>query len=311
MALRGDLRRGLAIGAAALGAIVLALALATTLIMAAPAWAEDTFYFRNETGERFTPNDQDGLEEGCWFEAGGVFDTETGSAASLSSITAEAHAFECNSMWGVNLGYEQDPIEATRENGERFVGAWWGGIGAFGFDAYDPWIGSSTLQCEANGREWEEGNYMSPIEGLMTAEVDGRTCTISWLPGVTASARLGLASTSARAYAGHVRFVSSLASVLGDHAKVSVQVFGRGAARHRTTVTLRTRAGRRIGSSSRILRVGDRSRVIDVPLSAAAARELSAGGELEVKAAVAVSSRGGSGDTTSQLLLRRGLSGRR
>jgi hypothetical protein len=92
---------------------------------------------------------------------------------------------------------------------------------------------------------------------------------------------------------------------------VSVQVFGRGAARQRTTVTLRTRAGRRICGGSRILQVGDRSRVIDVPLSAAAARELSAGGELEVKAAVAVSSRGGSGDRASQLLLRRGLSGRR
>jgi hypothetical protein len=89
-------------------------------------------------------------------------------------------------------------------------------------------------------------------------------------------ARLGLASASSRAYAGHVRLVDSLAPVLGGTAKVPVQVFGLGGARYRVTVTLRNSSGRRLGSGSRVLKVGDRSRVVDVALSPAALPELSA-----------------------------------
>jgi hypothetical protein len=293
-----------------LGALVLLLAMAAVLLAAPRAGAEDNFTVRNETGERFTPNNQDNFEEECWYDATGIFNPATGSAGVLSSITAEAHLFECNDGWGSNLGYGQT-LETFEQN-EREVYFWWGGVGAFAFSAYDPSIGAGTLSCQAAGSEWAEGNYFTPIERFMTAEVDGRTCTIAWLPGVGGgAARLGLASKPSRAAAGHVRFVGSLASVLGRTAKVPVQVFGLGSAHHRVTVTLRSASGERLGSGSRILKVGDRSRVIDVALSPAAAREVSTRHEFKVKAAVDIASPGGTGDTTTQLLLRRGLVGRR
>ena len=297
-------RSGRAADALVLCALVLVVAMAAFLIAAPAAQAEDTFYLRNETGERLIPNEPDELEENCWFDATGVLDPdEPGSAAPLSSITAEEHVFECVSGWGANISYRVPPHWHVEHREHTLVGG--GNVGAIGFFARDPLIGDATLLCQALGEEWDEGNGFIPIEEFMTAEVDGLTCTISWLPGVNASTPLDLTSASLRAYAGHVRLVDSLAPVVGREAKVRVQVFGLGNARHRVTVTLRDQAGQPIGTGSRFLPVGDRSHMITVALSPATVRELDSRHELRVKAAVDIASQGGTGDKTTQLLLRR------
>ena len=285
------------------------MAVAAALLAAPAAAGEDTFYLMNETGQRLVPDVQDELEENCWFDPTGVFDEDAGpSAARVNSITAEEHVFECNAGWGSNVGYEVKPhLQKVGKNEWTLEGG--GRIGAIDFFARDPLIGSGPMKCGALGEEWAEGDGMIPIEEFMTSEADGLTCTISWLPGVNASTPLDLTAASARAYAGHVRLVDSLAPVRGREAKVGVEVFGLGDARHRVTVILRDRSGNRIGIASRVLRVGDRSRVVTVPLSSAGLRELSARHEVRVEAAVEINSRGGTGDTTTQLVLRRGVSG--
>lgn len=277
-------------------AAVLAL---LALLAPAPAAASDAFYFENETGMVFTPNDQDNFEEECWYGATGVF-VPGPRGAEDGSIRSEA-GLGCTEAWGSNLAFNQRYYGSWEQESGRIY-FWEGGIGAFGFSAYDPLIGSSTVSCEANGYEWEEGNGFTPIERFMASEVDGHTCTVDWLPGVNAG---DTASSSAlnTARAGHVRIVDSLAQVRGGKARVRVQLFGLGHVRRTVHLVLRSGAGMPIGRASRELRVGDKARVVAVPLDASV-RRAARKRDVRVSASVSVESPGGTGDRTSQLVLR-------
>jgi hypothetical protein len=86
---------------------------------------------------------------------------------------------------------------------------------------------------------------------------------------------------------------------------VTVEVFGTGAARHPVTVDLRGASGAELGTATRTLLVGHRPRTVSVGLSAVGRRALAGHREVQVHARVEIDSRGGTGDRTSQLLLRR------
>jgi hypothetical protein len=269
-----------------------ALVLAMFASMAIPqgAHAEDTFRLTNKalTAE-FDQFFQAKTEAGCWYDPNGVFGTGENFFHEDSEITGDDDPFRCdNASWHSVLDYEQ--------GGSK--------VGLILFQADDPALGDATLECQGEGAETETGLGFLPIERFLTTEVDGRTCTVAPLPGLGA-AGTDFASSPGRAYAGHVRLVSSLAPVVGRRAQVQVEVFGLGAARHRVSVDLRMESGMAVGSASRMLRVGDHPRTISVPISAAAWHELEARREFRVHAAVSIQSPGGTGDTTTQLLLRR------
>ncbi len=280
---------------------LLVLAVLALLAAVPAARASDSFYFENETGMVFTPNDIDSLEEECWYGATGVF-VPGPKGAEDGSVHSEA-GLGCREFFGANLGFNQR-YGGSWEQSEGRVYWWEGGIGAFEFEANDPLLGFSSVDCSANGPEWEEANGFKPIEALMTAEVDGDTCTVAWLPGVDAG-DVATGSAAGSAAAGHIRFVDSRAEVRGGRARVRVEVFGRGGAQRRCTVVLRGKAGEAIGRASRRLRVGDRARVISVPLAPFARQALRVGGDLRADAAVSIDSLGGSGDTTTRLVLSR------
>lgn len=281
---------------AAVIAMVAALAVATS--QAAASW---TFRFENHTSATFTANDESSPEGACWYEEIGAFKPESTKGAVSASVSSQSSPFECHDTWEAKLAYDQQYIGSYENEGA--VNLFFGGVGAFVFHAYDPWFARATLDCEAAGPEWEEANGETPIEPYMTAEVEGQTCNVAWVPGYTPT-QSALEATAPRAYAGHVRFVDGLAQVFRRRAGVRVDIFGLGHARRRVTITLRTAGGDPIGEASRVLPVGGRARTIPVPLSAAALRELHARREFLIHAAVRIDSKGGTGDTTPQLLLR-------
>lgn len=263
-----------------LAALVLVLAL-----LAPAAQAEDTFYLESDTGVEFWNANMDSLDE-CWFGPTGSL--VYGKAGEDGSIRAEdSNPFnECPDDWGSNMAYSA--------NG--------GSVGAFGFGAFDPAVGSSSLSCQANGSEWEEGNYYTPIESFMTIEADGHSCTIAWLPGARPS---GLARVPLASMGWHSRLTDSLAPVSSGRAKVSVQLFGKGRRAVRDRVTLRTRSGRPIGQAEGTSKLGARAHAIAVPLAPFARERLAEKRELIVRASLThADGTPGSGDTTKWLLLR-------
>lgn len=281
-------------------ALVLLTVALVALVVAPVALAADTFRFDNETEMPFTPDNQDNLEEGCWYGATGVF--RLGPNPSVSgSIRAEAQLSCERESWGSEIAFDQT-LKGTWEQTEGRVYDWAGGVGAFDFTATDPLIGDSSVECPTLGAETEDEWGMTPIERFMTSEADGDVCTVEWLPGVTAS-DVHFIAASATPRAGHVRMIDALARVYGGKAHVRVQVFGLGHARHRNDVVLRTAGGELIGRASRKLRVGDRPQTIAVPLSTPTLKALGKGKDLRVHAAVDIDSPGGTGDTTSQLVL--------
>jgi hypothetical protein len=277
------------------------LAVAILALVAVPlARASDTFRFDNETEMRFTANDQDELEEGCWYGTTGVF--VPGPTPSVGgSVRSEAGLGCERPWWGSNLAFDQTLAGTWTQNGVE-VFDWTGGTGAFAFNAVDPLIGDSSVSCPSTGSEWSEANGMTPIEDFMTSEADGDTCAVQWLPGVSANT-LTFAAKSPGPRAGAVRMIDSLALVRGGKARVRVQVFGVGHALRQNDLVLRTHGGQVIGRASEMLRVGEQAAEVAVPLSAAALKELAKGKDMRVDAAVHMDSPGGSGDTTTQLVL--------
>jgi hypothetical protein len=181
------------------------------------------------------------------------------------------------------------------------------------FWAEDPAVGPATLRCEDIGTgEPGEGTWGTrPISNVMTSEVEGTTCTMSWLPGAGPSAdSLDRARPLEPAGAKYSRFVDSLAPVKGDVAYVSVQTFGLQSLAVEDQVALSTRAGQSIGEATATLRVGARAKSVPVKLSSLALQEIKRHGFLMVDAKVNhVDGSTGDGDSTAHLVLRRdGLS---
>lgn len=271
-----------------LAATLVAL-IATTGLLAAPhARASDNFVLDNQTPNIvFDQFSIDLYESGCWYGQSGAFSySEPQNQGEYSVVIGDAGLGCENRSWDVALSYK---------SGSQT-------IGALGFKAHDPFIGASSLECGGEGAAFEEGNSVVPIERFLTTEVDEDECKVRMLPGI-GPGHTDLASIPRRAYAGHVRLVSSLAQVSRGKARVMVEVFGLGDARRRVTVALRDSSGRPIGEAARVLSVGDHPRTISVPLSPAMLATVRTRHELRIRAAVDISSPGGTGDTTTQLLL--------
>lgn len=290
---------------ARLAGVAAVAAIAVVMAASPAARAEDAFYFNNDTGMAFTPNDQDGIDGNCWLGATGLFIPGPTGAVN-GSIRSDVGPFDqCSSMWGSNLGYDQQYIGSyTQQQTGGQVYLWYGGIGAFGFSAYDPALGSATVACASNGTGWETGNGFTPIEAYMTSEADGTTCTVDWLPGVD-GASAGARAAANTSTASHTRFVDSLAEVWDGRAHPRVQTFGTRRVSVRDAVVLRTRGGKVIGRGTKTLRVGDEPQTVAVTLSRSARKVLAKGRELTVRASIE-HARGaqGTGDTTAQLVVR-------
>jgi hypothetical protein len=273
--------------------ISLGLTLLAFLLAPRLAHASDTFRLSTPPTVEMGVASQEPIVSGCWYEPTGVFAGE--GAVGTSEITGDADPFKCNeneSEWQAYVYLAQSPKNA----------------GLIDFEPRDPDIGSSSLSCRPRPAIAEDEGY-SPIERLMTTEVDGDSCTADFLPG-TQTGKTDFAATKSRAYAGHVRFVDSLAPVAGGRAEVRVDVFGLGNAGREVTVGLRSAGGAELGSAERRLRVGDQPRTVSVPLSAGAEQTLKSHHELRVHASVDIAAAGGTGDRTSELLLRRASSRR-
>jgi len=284
----------------ALTAVVVAVLLVLTGLAASRAGAEDTFRFNNETGQGFTNGARDTVPE-CWYGDNGALGPQT-EPKLTGEIRADISPWEsCGEWWGANLSYNQEFWEEYTPGNDL----WKGGVGAFVFDAEDPTVGPATLSCRAAGREWVERAEFptQPIENVMSAEVDGTTCTVAWLPGAhTASAAaVGTAVDTAK----YTHFVDSLAPVVGGKALVAVQTFGRSRLKVEDAITLSTQGGRVIGRAKARLEVGAKAQRVAVTLDAVTRRVLRRRGFLVVKAAVShVDGSAGGGDTTTQLVLR-------
>jgi hypothetical protein len=284
----------------------LVAALASALVLAAaaaPAGAEDAFYFQNETGIGFSGS-MAPPEGECWFGLTGIFVGGPAASSDDGSIRSDNDPFDgCAEVWDPYLGYNQRYVGSyVREGGPVYL--FTGGIGAVGFMASDPDLGSASVSCDTPGAEWEEANGYTPIEPYMTAEADGTTCTVAWVPGMREAG--AKASTAARKATTHLRLVDSHAAVVGPEAQVEIQAFGSGRAPVLAGVRLTTKAGKTIGRGKGWTRVGARSRVISVPLrlpryTALNLRPL----EMEVQAVLThADGSAGSGDSTKQLILR-------
>jgi hypothetical protein len=273
---------------------LLAALVALIAISAAPAQAEDAFYFESSTGMKFLGEDMDGFEGGCWFgPTGNMID---GKAAEDGSIRAEFGPLaECDEAWGANFSF-------------GFGGSNYGSVD---FAAYDWPFAGSQLDCLGNGAESARLEGQIPIERFMSIEVEGDTCTVEWLPGArpTPHAREVFLAPDpglpglARGW--HSRLVSSLARVAGDRAKVRVQVFGTGSRVVGDRITLRSRSGRLLGRGLGTSRTATRPRLISVALTPFARRLLAKKKEIVVRASLAhADGTPGSGDETKQLTLR-------
>jgi hypothetical protein len=269
--------------------ITLGLTLLAFLLAPRLAHASDTFRLSTPPTVEMGTMSQEPIVSGCWYDPTGVFAGE--GAVGNSEITGDANPFKCNeneSEWQAYVYLARSPQN----------------VGLIDFEPRDPDIGSSSLSCRPRPAIAEDEGY-ALIERVMTTEVDGDSCTASFLPG-TQAGKTDFAATRSRAYAGHVRFIDSLAPVAGGRAKVRVDVFGLGHASHQVTVGLRSAAGTELGSARKTLRVGDQPRTVVVPLNAAAKQAFKSQREIRVHASVDIASPGGTGDQTTQLLLRRG-----
>lgn len=278
------------------------VALAT--IAAGSARAEDTFRFDNQTGEGFTAFSEGPGE--CWSRPGGALAWQSEPHLS-GSISADVGLFEgCKEWWAANLSYEQEFWEGYEDTNGEYIDLWRNGVGTMNFWAEDPEIGPATLRCEDVGTG--EGTWGSrPISNEMTSEVEGTTCTMSWLPGAGPSAdSLDHARPLEPAGAKYTRFVDSLAPVKGDIAHVSVQAFGLQRLAVEDQVALRTRGGQLIGETTTTLWVGERAKSVAVKLAPVALQEIKKHGYLMVDAKVThVDGSKGDGDSTAELVLRR------
>jgi hypothetical protein len=289
----------------------LAAALATALVLgtaAAPAGAEDAFYFQNETGIGFTGS-MAPPEGECWFGITGIFIPSSSPSSGDGSVRSDNDPFDnCAEIWDPYLGYHQHFDGSYVQEGFP-VYLFSGGVGAVGFMASDPDLTSASTTCNTPGAEWEEANGYTPIEPYMTTEVDGTTCTVDWVPGMSAAgAKASAAALSAakKPATTHLRFVSSLARVVGGEAQVEIQAFGRPRAEVRVAVRLTTKAGKPLGQGKAWTWVGAKPRIVAVPLrlptyTTFMPKPL----ELKVRAVLThVDGSAGSGDSTKQLLLR-------
>jgi hypothetical protein len=267
--------------------LTLILAAALSVLAVPTAQAEDAFYLESSTGMKFAGEYMDVIEPGCWF--GPTGNMIEGNAAEDGSIRSDISPFDqCSDAWGSALGFGL--------NGQNYFG--------FNFGAYDWGLASATLDCEGRGVESAEAEGVNPIERLMSAEVDGLTCTIEWLPGARPSAS-SLAQRAVPSW--HSRLVSSLAPVANGKAKVKAQLFGPGRRTVRDRVVLRIRSGRLIGEGVGSTRAGSRPGLVPVPLAPFARRLLAANKELVVRASVThADGTPGTGDETKQLVLRSG-----
>ncbi|HET7416614.1 MAG TPA: hypothetical protein VFJ61_03170 [Solirubrobacterales bacterium] len=274
---------------------LLVLLVALIAVGAAPAQAEDAFYFESSTGMKFLGEDMDGFQGGCWFgPTGNMID---GKAAEDGSIRADFGPLaECDEAWGANFSF----------------GLGGSNYGSIDFGAYDWPFAGSQLDCLGNGAESARLEGQIPIERFMSIEVEGDTCIVEWLPGArpSALAREVLPSHNpglpglARGW--HSRLVSSLARVSEGRAKVRVQVFGTGSRPVRDRITLRTRSGRLLGRGLGTSRTATRPRLVAVPLTPVARQLLAKKKEIVVRASLAhADGTPGSGDETKQLVLRR------
>jgi hypothetical protein len=277
--------------------LTLLLALALGILGVSGAQAEDAFYLESSTGMKFGGEYMDSIEPGCWF--GPTGNMIPGNAAEDGSIRSDISPFDqCSDAWGGAFGFGL--------NGQNYFG--------FEFGAYDWGLASATLDCEGRGVESAEIEGVNPIERLMSAEVDGLTCTIEWLPGARPSplrrplsGDRGYAQEPLAAKGWHSRIVSSLATVRGGKAKVRSQIFGRPRREIRDRLTLRMPSGRLIGRGVGSGETGSRAHRITVPLAPFARQLLAEKKDLLVRASLThADGTPGSGDETSQLVLRAG-----
>lgn len=261
------------------------LAVSALVLLAAPAQAEDDFYFESNGGMSFLALAADSPEAGCW--SAGTGNLVWGTAAEDGSIRSENSPLTgCREWWGAQLAYQVE---------ER-------GFGAIQFFANDPENGSSTVSCEALGAESAAANGYVPIERTMTAEAEGRACVVEALPSNLLRPGLGLLAARS---GWHSRIVDGLARVRGRAAKVRAQVFGAGRRRVEDEVLLLSRSGRVIGRGSGTSRVGSGPQAIRVRLARFAAKKLAKKGELVVKALLShADGTPGTGDETESLVLR-------
>lgn len=278
--------------------VALVVCLLAAGIEADRAGAEDTFRFEGKPGPGFTAYARTPPE--CWSEPSGIFASEAG-AGDYGSISAEASLFdECGEAWSTLIYYGQSLVPVEHISGMA-AEEWEGGFGEFGFEARDPAFGPATLGCP----------YWSPLPSqtgvtpldTMTSEVDGTTCTLEWLPGF--APHRAVASSVRRSAPVYSRFVDSLAPVSAGRAGVAVQAFGPKRLGVEDQITLRTRAGRVIGRAIARLEVEAKKRRVAVSLDPATQLALVRRGFLVVRASIRhVDGTHGSGDTTSQLVLR-------
>jgi hypothetical protein len=274
----------------------------------AGARAEDTFSFDGRPGPHFTATSGE-LPE-CWSDASGVFQPSN-KASENGQIHADLDIFDaCEESWAAEISYGQRLQEPPEDPWDNNGYEWKEGYGGFWFGAEDPTLEPATLSCWANGAEWVESLGMLPIEKLMSAEVDGTTCKVEWLPGVGpgSAAASSVADTSAK----YSHFVDSLASVAAGKAWVAVQTYGRRHLGVEDEITLRTKGGHLIGQATTHLEVGDKRTHVAVPIDRATRRALAAHGFLVVRAAIRhIDGSAGAGDTTTQLVLRRATASHR
>ncbi len=278
--------------------VPLAFLLAATLLLAAAsAEAHDTFTFQGPAGVEFRNYDeatnspwQAEAEDQCWVgRTGNLVEEQSGSEGSIHAFP-ETRPATCPERWTAYMGYRQ-------------------GRYTFGGILFRPWVleGSwSTVQCIIPDLESELFDELFPasIEMLMSAEADGTTCIVEWLPGKGSGSALARAASLAPA-GWHSRMVDSLARVAGGTAKVRVEIFGSGKRTVRDRVTLRTRGGRLIGSATGAGHTAAGPRTIAVPLAPFAQRALAQKGELMVRARLRhADGTPGTGDRTRQLVLR-------
>lgn len=293
----GPSNRLLAFAVASIAAFLLFAALGV-----AGARAEDTFRFEGQPGPGFT-SDAGEVPE-CWSDASGIF-RPSNEASEDGKVRADLDIWdECGEQWATEIYYGQHLHEPPQNPLVSSSYEWSGGYGGFWFDAEDRSLEPATLSCWANGAEWVESLGIMPIENLMSAEVDGTTCTVEWLPG--AGPESASASSVADTSAKYSHFVDSLAPVSAGKAQVAVQTFGRRRLGVEDEITLRTKGGQLIGQATTHLEVGDKPKQVVVPLDQATRRTLAAHGFLVVKASIRhVDGSAGAGDTTSQLVLRK------
>lgn len=281
-------------------AVVAGITLAVVAV--SPAQATNAYYFRNTTDKLFVSHLGEEIDGSCTFGPTGVF--IVGPTGALEGSIRMNAGFFCPRYWGTYLAYDMRYRGYFQHADGSMHYYWDGGVGAIDFTAYDPSIGKAWLDCAGSGESWERAQAYTPIESTMTMEVDGLTCTVSWLPG--AQPRAGRRDAAKLAASGtHTRITSSAAHVEGRDAHVKLQAFGRIGATVVDHVTIRDGAGAVLGRGAARLRVGDSARAVPVRLTRAAAARIERRGHLVARVRVRHrEGHHGTGDDAREVVLR-------